>query len=130
MDSPPRGGNRRAAIGRYGEDVACRYLAGCGMRVLERNWRSGRWEADIIAADGDALVLCEVKTRTSATFGSPEEAVTPEKVRRLRRLAAEWLRQCDRDELPRVMSVVRIDVVAVEIHRRGAPRVRHLIGVC
>ncbi|TXH44036.1 MAG: YraN family protein [Actinobacteria bacterium] len=130
MDVPSRRGNRRAAVGRYGEDVACRYLAGRGMRVLARNWRSGRWEADIIAADGDALVLCEVKTRTTAAFGLPEEAITAAKATRLRRLAAAWLQQCDRDELSTPVVQVRIDVVAVQVRRRGAPQVRHLIGVC
>lgn len=130
MDDPSGRGNRRAAVGRYGEDLACRYLAGCGMRVLERNWRCGRWEADIIAEDGDALVLCEVKTRTSATFGAPEEAVTAAKAQRLRRLAAAWLQQCDRDELRGPVAHIRIDVVAVEVRRRGAPRLRHLVGVC
>ncbi len=91
---------------------------------------SGRWEADIIAADGDALVLCEVKTRTTAAFGLPEEAITAAKATRLRRLAAAWLQQCDRDELSTPVVQVRIDVVAVQVRRRGAPQVRHLIGVC
>jgi putative endonuclease len=59
--------------------------------VVARNWRSRSGEIDLIARRGRLLVVCEVKTRSSTAYGSPAEAVTPVKRRRLRRLAAEWL---------------------------------------
>ena len=62
-----------------------------GFGVVVRNWRSRSGEIDLVARLGDLVVICEVKTRTSDIFGSPEEAVTVAKARRIRRLAAEWL---------------------------------------
>lgn len=112
------------AVGRYGEDVAARHLSEAGLAVLERNWRCRFGEIDIVAREGDVLVVCEVKTRSSSAFISPLEAVTPAKARRLRRLAAEWLRAH-----PARPAAVRIDVVAVLRSPRGAAMVEHLRGV-
>lgn len=111
------------AVGAYGERLAARHLVEAGMAVLDRNWRSATGEIDIVARDGDVLVLCEVKTRRGLGFGSPAEAVDWRKVRTLRRLAAEWLAQTGVRP-----SEVRFDVVEVFSPRRGAPRVRHLKG--
>lgn len=114
-----------AALGRYGEDVAARHLTAAGLVVLERNWRCDIGEIDILARDGDSLVVCEVKTRHGAGFGHPAEAVTPIKAQRLRRLAARWIRE--RRVSPRE---VRFDVVAVIRSGPGAAVVEHLRGVC
>ena len=86
------------AVGRYGEDVAARHLTEAGLVVLERNWRCREGEIDIVARDGDVLVVCEVKTRRSTTYGTPLEAVTYRKAARQRVLAARWLaeRRCVR----------------------------------
>jgi putative endonuclease len=94
--------------GRLGEDLAAAHLVGLGYSVLERNWRCELGELDIVARDGDVLVVCEVKTRSSRRFGDPLEAVTPAKASRLRRLAARWV--STHDVWPRE---IRIDVVGV-----------------
>jgi putative endonuclease len=112
-------------LGRYGEDVAVRYLAGAGMAILDRNWRCPAGELDIVAREGQTLVVCEVKTRSAGPFGDPIEAVTRQKARRLRRLAAMWLQSSG----VRV-SDVRVDVVGVRRPLRGAAQVEHLRGVC
>ncbi|MEU6079819.1 YraN family protein [Streptomyces sp. NPDC047108] len=122
--------NARGALGRYGEDVAVRTLAESGMTVLERNWRCRAGEIDIVAAHGDAVVVCEVKTRRAGAYEHPMAAVTPRKAERLRRLAERWL--ADRwlprhDGLPE--GGVRIDLVGVLLPRRGAPVVEHVQGV-
>lgn len=111
------------ALGRYGEDVAARYLHDAGLIVLERNWRCGQGEIDIVAREGSALVVCEVKTRRDDAFGGPYAGMTNVKVARLRRLAAEWVHSSG----VRVPEI-RIDVVAVWASGRGAPRVEHLRG--
>lgn len=117
------------AVGAYGERVAVRHLCSAGMVVLDRNWR-GRdgvaGELDIVARDGDTVVFCEVKTRRGTAFGSPAEAVTPAKARRIRALAAAWLRAAG-PQVPRV-PLVRFDVVAVTASRSGAAGVDHLRG--
>ena len=111
-------------LGHYGERVAVAHLLSAGLVVIERNWRCRHGESDIVARDGDVLVVCEVKTRSSTAFGSPAEAVTPAKAARLRRLAAAWLQ-----EHPVRPASVRIDVVAVLRGARGAAQVEHLRGV-
>lgn len=111
-------------VGAYGERVAVRLLAESGLQVLDRNWRGSSGEVDIVAMDGDDLVIVEVKTRSGTGFAHPAEAVTPVKMARLRRLAGEWLSAHD------VRAAgVRIDVVAVVRQRRGAAVVEHLRGV-
>jgi len=111
-------------VGRHGERVAARLLGEAGWEVLERNWRCELGELDIVARDGDELVAVEVKTRRSAAYGSPQEAVTRDKLGRLRRLVAAWLAQQDRR-----FAGVRIDVIAITLPRSGAAEVEHLRGV-
>ncbi len=129
MGDVPTGAARRRALGAYGEDLACAYLTEHGYRILARNWRCRNGELDIVALDGDCLVGCEVKTRSSQRFGAPEESVTPTKVARLRGLVAQWLAQCAPTRLPRRPRDTRLDVVAVELPPRGAAILRHLVGV-
>ncbi|WP_328319885.1 YraN family protein [Streptomyces sp. NBC_00388] len=115
----------RGALGRYGEELAARTLAGAGMTVVERNWRCRSGEIDIVARDGDALVVCEVKTRREGSFEHPMAAVTPVKAERLRRLAERWI--AAHGGAP--PGGVRIDLVGVLLPRRGAPLVEHARGV-
>ncbi len=78
-------------LGAWGEDVAAAHLVAAGMQVLDRRWRTGGGEIDVVARDGRVLVFVEVKTRSGLGFGSPLEAVTLAKQRRLRHLAVAWL---------------------------------------
>ena len=112
------------ALGAYGERVAAAHLVAAGMTVLDRNWRCPIGEIDIVARDGDVLVVCEVKTRSSTALGHPLEAVTARKAERLRRLAAAWIRE--RRVHP---AEVRIDLVGVLRPARGAAGVEHVRGV-
>jgi putative endonuclease len=112
---------RRAALGAYGERVAVRALTDAGLQVLDRNWRCREGELDVVARDGDALVFCEVKTRSGTGYGTPAEAVTPAKRRRLRHLARAWLDTHDHHA-----PDLRFDVVGVEVPAAGPARVTHL----
>ena len=102
--------NRDLAAGRRGEDLAHRYLRRQGFIIVARNYRlsSGEAEADLIARDGEDLVIIEVKTRASTEYGPPERAVTPEKQRHLIRVAREYARKSDTP-----WERVRFDVVTV-----------------
>ncbi|MCK1820980.1 YraN family protein [Streptomyces sp. XM83C] len=116
----------RSALGRYGETLAARRLTASGMAVLARNWRAGRsGEIDIVARDGDVLVVCEVKTRRAETYEHPMAAVTPAKADRLRALAEHWMHT--HGGAP--PGGVRIDLVGVVLPPRGAPVVEHVRGV-
>ena len=104
--------------------MAVEHLETLGLRVLQRNWRCRYGELDVIAAEGATVVFVEVKTRTSDAFGGVAQAVSPVKVRRLRRLAGLWLAQQDRS-----WAGVRIDVIGVRIGRTREPELAHLRGV-
>lgn len=123
--SAPAAPNPRAVLGARGEQIAVDHLAAHGLVVLDRNWRCREGELDVVATDGATVVVVEVKTRTGTGFGRPEEAVTPLKLARMRRVAQRWLAE------HRVGWVeVRFDVVAVVVDRRtGAHEVTHLRGV-
>ena len=112
------------ALGKYGEELAVRHLERSGLVVLDRNWRCRHGEIDIVARDGATLVVCEVKTRRSEAFGTPIEAVTPYKLKRLRRLAMLWL-----DDHQTHLPGVRIDVVGIVQPIAGPPSLVHLRGV-
>jgi putative endonuclease len=116
----------RAEIGALGEQLAVDHLNQLGLRVLTRNWRCRYGELDIIAADDAtlAVVFVEVKTRTGEHYGGVEQAVTPAKVRRLRRLAGLWLAQQQGS-----WASVRLDVIAIRIGRRRTPEITHIQGV-
>jgi putative endonuclease len=111
------------AVGAYGERVAVRVLTDAGMQILERNWRGPGGELDIVARDGATVVFCEVKTRRGDACGTPAEAVTATKVRRVRSLAARWLAAN-----PHARGEVRFDVLSVWPQRSGAAAVEHLRG--
>jgi putative endonuclease len=77
-------------LGARGERAAARYLRARGMRILVKGYRARRGEVDLIARDGDVLVFVEVKARRQ---GSPVEAVTPEKERRITLTALRFMRR-------------------------------------
>jgi putative endonuclease len=115
---------QRKALGDYGERLAAAHLVEKGLVVLDRNWRCSAGEIDIVAADGNTVVVCEVKTRSSCRFGTPMEAITAQKAARLHRLGWMWVKhhsvRC---------AELRVDVVAILAPHRGAAAVEHLVGV-
>ena len=117
MGTGSRGAKPR---GRWGERLVERYLQRQGAVILERNWRCEHGELDLVVRDGDALVIVEVKTRGTRTFGWPEEAVVATKVKRLRAASEAFLQSCGWE------GPWRIDVATVERDDTGAWRIRWL----
>lgn len=115
----------RGELGALGEQVATDHLSGLGLTILSRNWRCRYGELDVVAVEPNTntVVFVEVKTRTGDGFGGLAQAVTGQKVRRLRRLAALWLAAQNRS-----WSAVRIDVIGVRLGRRRTPEIVHLQG--
>ena len=110
------------ALGRFGEAAAQAFLVQGGWTVLERNYRFGRREVDLVVRRGGLVAFVEVKTRAGSGFGAPEDAVTARKRREIEAVAREFLwrhRLCDVD--------VRFDVVAIEAGPgRRIVRIEHL----
>jgi putative endonuclease len=116
----------RIQLGALGEALAVDHLTKSGLWIVNRNWRCRYGELDVIAADEATrtLVFVEVKTRTGDGYGGLAHAVTPRKVRRLRRLAGLWLAAQDEH-----WAAIRIDVIGVRVGRRRTPEITHLQGV-
>ena len=115
----------RAEIGALGEQLAVDHLQSLDMKILARNWRCRWGELDIVAEDdrSGTVVFVEVKARTTTGFGGVEQAVTPEKVRRIRRLAGLWLAEKNQR-----WPQLRIDVIGVRFGGRH-PELVHLNGI-
>jgi putative endonuclease len=106
-------------LGKKGEETAANYLAAKGYRIIERNWRFGKDEIDIIAEYEDFLVIIEVKTRSSNYYGSPEDAVDEQKQRFLIRAANEYVLRKEID------LEVRFDIFSIVIES-GKQSINHL----
>jgi len=114
------------AVGRYGERIAAQHLIDSGLHLIATNWRCAEGEIDIIARDGDVLVFCEVKTRSSLDYGDPAEAVNRVKAARIRTVALRWLAEQRQLGGPAYWPDLRFDVVSIVRSARGAATVRHL----
>jgi putative endonuclease len=114
--------NNRRSLGDRGEDLAAATLKKQGYKVLERNYRTPLGEIDLIARHQGVLVFIEVKTRTSARFGSGQEAVHHGKQSRYRKLADYYLKQKRLGEI-----AVRFDVVGILWHD-GKPQIEVIKG--
>ncbi len=114
-------GNARIRLGAYGERLACAHLERAGYDLIERNGRCGRLgELDVVARHGRCLVFCEVKTRVAGSRRGPAgplDAIGPAKRRRIRRLAAEWLRTRPPDG-PRP-AWIRFDAIGIVVDSQG-----------
>jgi putative endonuclease len=104
----------RKRLGAAGEDLAAAYLKNQGYKILERNYTCPLGEIDLIARQGQTLVIIEVKTRSNWRFGQPQEAVHASKQAKLRRLAEYYLKQQRRED-----ASVRFDVVAITLAEAG-----------
>jgi putative endonuclease len=101
---------KQGDVGRFGEDLAHRYLRSQGFTVVARNWRppQGGGEIDIIAWEGDWLVFVEVKTRRSGQGSAPERDIDRGKIAYVRRAARDYMRRANADQ-----AKVRFDAIAV-----------------
>lgn len=116
------------AVGARAEDAACTYLASNGYEILGRNLRLGRGELDIVARRGGVTAFIEVKCRRSARFGTPAEAVTPAKRRRILDAALCYAAQEGLMEAPLRFDVVEVTAGGVR-HIQGAFDASELDGI-
>src|SRR5882724_1834526 len=104
----------RKEAGKLGEDLAVSYLIKHGYQIIEQNFRIRGGEIDIVALEKDTLVFVEVKTRSSAEFGSPLEAITYWKLKSLIKTA-----QFYKLKHPKLPDAMRIDAVAILLDKKN-----------
>jgi len=105
--------------GTKGEELAGAFLENLGYEVLERNWRHGRHELDLIARKGPELVIVEVKTRSSDQYGQPLEAVKSGKRSKMIQAANAYVMITD------CQLGLRFDIVSVIMHP-NKPYIHHI----
>ena len=110
-------------LGKWGEDIAVAFLEEKGYRILERDWKSGHHDLDIVALDGHTLVIVEVKTRRNRLFGDPEEAIDYKKRRSLASAINHYvkLHSCSCD--------IRFDIISVVGMIGTEPQIDHITDV-
>jgi len=116
--------DERTRVGVSGERAAETFYVARGYRVIARNWRCRIGELDLVLSRGQLVVVCEVKCRSGLGFGHPLEAITWAKLRTLRQLAAEWVREHHVGP-----AHVRIDAIGVVLLPGQEPRLTHARGV-
>lgn len=108
--------------GKYGEDLACKYLAGLDYKIIERNYLIRGGEIDIVARDGDTLVIIEVKLRGGGEYGRAVESITNSKLRSLIKTTKFYALE------KKITGGLRIDLVAIDI-KSGKPQIEHLKNI-
>jgi putative endonuclease len=96
--------------GFLGENKAAAYLINMGYTILFRNWRYKHLEIDLIASKGKCLHIIEVKTRSSSTYGFPEQHIDAQKMQHLKNAAALFQYQYP------VWQILQFDVVAIQLY--------------
>lgn len=111
---------QRHIIGKYGEDVAVRFLEQKGYKIIERNFSCRQGELDIIARNNEYIVFVEVKTRSNFLYGTPIDAVGKNKQKHIYKVAKYYL------HIHRLENhFVRFDVIEVFVDR-GIAKVNHI----
>ncbi len=111
---------RHNKLGKKGEELAKKMLCDKGYTIIETNWRFDKDEIDIVAQDGDELVIVEVKTRSTQYYGFPEDAVDSQKEGFLIRATEAYLEENDLD------MDTRFDIVAI-IHNNKETKIHHIV---
>jgi putative endonuclease len=111
-------------VAKKGEDLASNYLKKKGYKIIERNFRQGYGEIDIIATHKDTLVFVEVKTRRNKSFGTPLESITPWKLKALVKTAMFY-----KSINPILPELLRIDALSVVLKKDGMFEIEHVENI-
>lgn len=111
-------------LGQWGEDLAAAYLQGKGYQIVERDWKSGRRDIDIIAQDETGIIVfVEVKTRRSRVFGEPEESIDFRKLQSLQQAINHYIKS------HRISGEVRFDIISIVGTIGSEPDINHIKDV-
>ena len=110
-------------LGKWGEDRAAEYLERKGYTIIERDWKSGRRDLDIVAKNGNVIVFVEVKTRRNSLYGQPEEAVDYRKLQSLQQAINHYIK------FRQIRQEVRFDIISVVGTIGTEPDIQHIQDV-
>ena len=110
-------------LGKWGEDLAADYLQRKGYTIIERDWKSGKRDLDIIAQDGNVIVFVEVKTRRNRLFGEPEESVDYHKLQNLQRAISHYVK------FKHIRQEIRFDIISIVGTVGTDPDIQHIQDV-
>ncbi len=110
-------------LGKWGEDLAADYLQRKGYTIIERDWKSGKRDLDIIAQDGDVIVFVEVKTRRNRLYGEPEESVDYHKLQNLQQAISHYVK------FKHIRQEIRFDIISVVGTIGSEPDIQHIQNV-
>ena len=111
-------------IGKEGEDIAAKFLKEKGFEIIERNYHySNVGEIDIVAKVRNQTVFVEVKARINLEFGEPEYAITPKKIKQIKKMAELYLYDKGIEEID-----CRFDVIAVVLGDGKNPQIKHYVN--
>ena len=110
-------------LGKWGEDLAADYLQRKGYTIIERDWKSGKRDLDIIAQDGNVIVFVEVKTRRNRLFGEPEESVDYHKLQNLQQAISHYVK------FKHIRQEIRFDIISIVGTAGTDPDIQHIQDV-
>ena len=110
-------------LGKWGEDQAVEYLQRKGYTIIERDWKSGKRDLDIIAQDGDVIVFVEVKTRRNRLYGEPEESVDYHKLQNLQQAISHYVK------FKHIHQEIRFDIISIVGTVETDPDIQHIQDV-
>jgi len=113
---------RNSRLGKIGEDTACDFLLSCGHRILERNWRGGHLEIDIVSENADGVHFVEVKSRTAPVQSTLDDQVSPTKQKRISSAALKYLNANNLEGQEVFFDVVSVVFEGTEVRLRYFPR--------
>lgn len=110
-------------LGKWGEELAAKYLEQKGYVIRDRDWRQGKLDLDIVAVadDGETVVFVEVKARKTNAFGQPEQAVDAKKIKRLARAADSYVKSLG------LSAPLRFDIVSIIGDQKEAQTIEHIV---
>lgn len=109
-------------LGKWGEEVAAEFLVSKGYTILERDWKIGHRDIDIIARTPDeTIVFIEVKTRTSDVITKPEDAITTQKIKNIGKAANAYVKAYQ------LWNDLRFDVISIIGDRKENVQINHIV---
>ena len=110
-------------LGKWGEDLAADYLQRKGYTIIERDWKSGKRDLDIIAQDGNVIVFVEVKTRRNRLYGEPEESIDYHKLQNLQQAISHYVK------FKHIRQEIRFDIISIVGTVGTDPDIQHIQDV-